>query len=160
VRGIFASPPLDDFRQWAFLCAVAEDQRPLVGHFSMKVLPGPLCAVAVVLALATDPPFAQLSNLTATAILGWYAWYTATRTIPQLVENFRHELATERNQHRTDRDAFLYEMTEQRVQRHNDTTSIVLAVNELTSSIKYSGKSAAVSSHPDAPSSYPSKGMP
>jgi hypothetical protein len=126
----------------------------------MKFLPGPLCAVAVLMALAADPPFAQLSNLTATAILGWYAWHTATRTIPQLVENFRHELATERSQHRTDRDAFLYEMTEQRVQRHNDTTAIVLAVNELTSSIKYSSKSTAVSSRPDVPSSCPMKGMP
>ena len=126
----------------------------------MKLLPGPLCAVAAVMALATDPPFAQLSNLTATAILGWYAWHTATRTIPQLVENFRRELATERSQHRTDRDAFLCEMTEQRVQRHNDTTAIVLAVNELTSSIKYSSKSTAISSLPDAHSSYPTKGMP
>ena len=123
----------------------------------MKVLPGPLFAVAAVVAVTADPPFAQLSNLTATAILGWYAWHTATRAIPQLMENFRHELATERSQHRTDRDAFLYEMTEQRVQRHNDTTAIVLAVNELTSSIKYS-KSAAVHSIPGDYSSFPTKG--
>ena len=82
----------------------------------MKLLAGPLFAVAAVAAVATEPPFAQLSNLTATAILGWYAWHTATKAIPQLVENFRRELATERSQHRTDRDAFLYEMTEQRVQ--------------------------------------------
>ncbi|HEY2828338.1 MAG TPA: hypothetical protein VGJ04_12125, partial [Pirellulales bacterium] len=112
----------------------------------MKYLPAPLCAAAAIVALAAEPPFAQLSNLTATAILGWYAWHTATKAIPQLVENFRRELATERTQHHTDRDAFLHEMTEQRVQRHNDTTAIVLAVNELASTIKYSSNSAAVNS--------------
>ncbi len=114
----------------------------------MKLFTAPLFTIAALIALAADPPFAQVGNLTATAILGWYAWYTATKTLPQLVENFRRELATERNQHRTDRDAFLYEMTEQRVQRHNDTTAMVLAVNELTSSIKYSHKSAAVIPNP------------
>jgi hypothetical protein len=126
----------------------------------MKFLPAPLFAVAALLAVAADPPFAQLSNLTATAILGWYAWYTATKAVPQLVDNFRHELATERSQHRTDRDAFLVEMAQQRVERHNDTTAIVLAVNELTSSIKYSRKSAAVGSAPGSRSSHLSKGKP
>ena len=115
----------------------------------MKLFPVPLFAVAAVIALAADAPFAQVSNLTATAILGWYAWHTATKAIPDLVENFRRELATERGQHRTDRDAFLNEMTEQRVQRHNDSTAIVMAVNELTASIRYSGHSAAVSTAAD-----------
>ncbi len=54
----------------------------------MKLVLVPLFA-AVVFALAADPPVAELSNLTATAILGWYAWHTATRAIPQLVADFR-----------------------------------------------------------------------
>ncbi|HEY2827644.1 MAG TPA: hypothetical protein VGJ04_08600, partial [Pirellulales bacterium] len=69
-------------------------------------------------------------------------------------------LATERTQHRTDRDAFLHEMTEQRVQRHDDTTAIVFAVNELASSIKYSSNSAVVNSTPDHRSSHHPKGTP
>jgi hypothetical protein len=123
----------------------------------MKFLPGPLCVFAVVLAVAADPPFAQVSNLTATAILGWYAWFTATRTIPQLVKSFRQELATERSQHRTDRDAFLFEMTQQRNQGHTDSTAIVLAVNELATALKYSSTSA-VASRRSEPSSHLSKG--
>ena len=118
----------------------------------MKFLPAPLCIVAAMLAVAADPPFAQLSNLTATAILGWYAWFTATRTIPQLVESFRHELATERSQHRTDRDAFLYEMTQQRNQRHADSTAVILAVNELASSLNCACKPAVASHRSEAPS--------
>ncbi len=64
--------------------------------YSMKLLPLPLCLIATVVAVVADQPFSQVGNLTATAILGWYAWHTATKTIPQLVENFRRELATER----------------------------------------------------------------
>ena len=124
----------------------------------MKFLPGPLFAVAAVVALAADPPFAQVSNLTATAILGWYAWYTATKTIPQMMESFRRELATERTQHRTDRDAFLREMTEQRVQRHNDTAAIVVAVNELTALIKYSSKPITADPPTDDQTPNPRKG--
>lgn len=58
-------------------------------------------------------PSLDFGNLTATAILGWYAWHTTTRTIPQLVadfrqelhelrETFRQELQAERETHRTE----------------------------------------------------------
>lgn len=52
-------------------------------------------AIAVqVVANAEIPnlPNLDFGNLTSTAILGWYAWHTTTRTIPQLVADFRREL--------------------------------------------------------------------
>jgi hypothetical protein len=98
----------------------------------MKILLGPLFAAATIMALTAQPPVAELSNLTATAVLGWYTWYTATKTIPQLVQHFRSELAAERGEHRLDRDVFLHEMASQRVQRQEDAATIVQAMNELT----------------------------
>lgn len=95
----------------------------------------PLFAVAAVLALAADSPLSELGNLTATAILGWYAWHTATKTIPQLVEDFRGELATERSVQRADRDAFLHEMAEERMQRHADNLAVVQAMDLLAALI-------------------------
>lgn len=55
-------------------------------------------------------PNVDFGNMTSTAILGWYAWHTTTRTIPQIMadfraevrelrEAFRQELAIERNRH-------------------------------------------------------------
>jgi hypothetical protein len=46
-------------------------------------------------------PLPEVGNLTATAMLGWYAWHTVARTIPELVSNFRAELAAERASHQT-----------------------------------------------------------
>src|SRR3954471_7281000 len=89
----------------------------------MKLLLIPISAGAL-LALVAEPPLAEFSNLTATAILGWYAWHTATRTLPQLVEHFRRELAAERALHRTDRDCFLRELSAEREQRHRDHTAL------------------------------------
>jgi hypothetical protein len=45
-------------------------------------------------------PLPEVGNLTATAMLGWYAWHTVARTIPDLVSNFRAELSAERADHR------------------------------------------------------------
>lgn len=45
---------------------------------------------------AFDVP--ELGNFSSSAILGWYAWHTASRTIPGLVRSFREELAAERQQ--------------------------------------------------------------
>lgn len=53
---------------------------------------------------ASEPfPHLDLGNLTATGILGWYAWHTAARTIPGLVKDFREEA-------REQREAFKEEM--------------------------------------------------
>lgn len=58
-------------------------------------------AIAQLIAQATpDPagglPQIDLGNLTATGILGWYAWHTASRTIPGLVKDFRDEAREQR----------------------------------------------------------------
>jgi hypothetical protein len=104
-----------------------------LNRLPMKLALAPLFAVAVIFAIAADPPFAELSNLTATAILGWYAWHTATCAIPQLVADFRSEMALERNQNHSDRDDFFRELAEERVQRHADNTALILAVDDLKS---------------------------
>jgi hypothetical protein len=99
----------------------------------MKLLLAPLLAAAII-ALVAQPPIAEFSNLTSTTILGWYAWHTATKTLPQLVENFRAELATERSQNRADRETFLREMSEERTQRHADNMDVVGAIERLSES--------------------------
>ncbi len=109
----------------------------------MKLILTPFFAVAAVLALTGQPPVAELSNLTATAVLGWYTWYTATKTIPQLVHHFRSELAAERSEHRTDRDLFLCEMASERVRRQHDAAQLTRTVHELTLSINHLKNSPA-----------------
>lgn len=61
---------------------------------------------------AGELPRFDLANLTATGILGWYAWHTAARTIPGLVKDFREEA-------REQREAFKEEMRIER-QSHRD----------------------------------------
>ena len=41
-------------------------------------------------------PKLDLANLTATGILGWYAWHTASRAIPQMIRDFREESKEQR----------------------------------------------------------------
>ena len=41
-------------------------------------------------------PKLDLANLTATGILGWYAWHTASRTIPGMIKDFRDESKDQR----------------------------------------------------------------
>jgi hypothetical protein len=94
----------------------------------------PLAATSL-LAITTDPPISGLSNLTATAILGWYAWQTATRTVPQLVADFRAELAAARDDHRHDRDVFFQEMSQERTTRHSDNSAMIDSLQELTACI-------------------------
>jgi acyl carrier protein phosphodiesterase len=102
----------------------------------MKLILAPLFAAGAALAFVAQPPLAEFSNLTATAILGWYAWHTATKTLPQLVENFRRELAAERALHRTDREAFLREMAAERAERRADHGALQDSVDALAQSIK------------------------
>ena len=79
----------------------------------------------------TDIPLPDLGNLTATGVLGWYAWYTASRTIPALVQAFREEMQALRNERRDERQSFERELAEQRVQHHADHLALVEALNGL-----------------------------
>lgn len=81
--------------------------------------------------LAQQSPVPEIGNLTATAILGWYAWHTASRTIPGLVRAFRDEMAAERADCRSAREALHQELAAERALRHADRLAIVAAVDEL-----------------------------
>ncbi len=80
----------------------------------------------------------DMSNLTATAVLGWYAWHTVSKTIPTLVEAFRDELADLRGESRSEREALYHELAAERQQRHTDHLAIVTALNEVAKSISHS----------------------
>jgi len=80
--------------------------------------------------LAALPP-PDVGNLTATAILGWYAWHTASRTLPALVRNFREELAAMRDDGRAARETFRQALAEERAQRRADQAAVVDALHAL-----------------------------
>ena len=91
-------------------------------------------ALSVPLAsLAADVPLPDVSNLTATAMLGWYAWHTASRTIPDLVANFRAELAAERDIHRATIECFCHELKSERDTRDNHHRELIAAIEKLSS---------------------------
>jgi hypothetical protein len=73
----------------------------------------------------------DIGNITATAILGWYAWHTASRTIPDLLAAFREELETSRVECRVEREALRDELSAERIERHDDHRAIVQALHEL-----------------------------
>jgi len=73
----------------------------------------------------------ELGNVTATAILGWYAWHTASRTIPELLRDFRAELAAGRAEFRAELEAFRVELAAERRDRHEDHLLAVEALHEL-----------------------------
>lgn len=84
-------------------------------------------------AVASAPfPGAELGNLTATAILGWYAWHTASRTIPGLVADFRAEMAAARSEHRADCDVFRAELAAERAARHENHLQTLEALDALS----------------------------
>ena len=78
-----------------------------------------------------EPPAASISNMTATAVLGWYAWHTASRAIPRLMHDFRTELAAIRADYLSEGQAFRIELQAERQQRHEDHLAMVMALNEL-----------------------------
>ena len=84
----------------------------------------------------TDYFAPDLGNLTATAILGWYAWHTASRTIPELLTAFREELATARDECRVEREALRDELNAERIERHSDHLAIVTALQGLTVTLR------------------------
>lgn len=89
----------------------------------------------------------DLGNLTATAILGWYAWHTASRTIPELLTAFREELATARDDCRIERETLRDELNAERIERHTDHMAIVEALHELAARLKQSTVHSAPTPH-------------
>lgn len=103
-----------------------------------------LAGSCVCLAQLAAPPLPELGNVTATAILGWYAWHTASRTIPGLIQNFREDVRSERAEHLAELLAFREEMGTERAQRHCDHMAIVDVLGKLSSQL--SGPAEHVSS--------------
>ena len=77
-------------------------------------------------------PVTDVSNLTATAILGWYAWHTVSRTFPAVIRAFRDEMNLVRAECRVERDALHQLIAAERFQLHADHMAIVEALNELS----------------------------
>lgn len=77
------------------------------------------------------PPLADFGALSATAVLGWYAWHTANHMIPELVRAFREETAAQRAECAAEREALHAELVEQRRERHADQQLLAQAVADL-----------------------------
>lgn len=73
-----------------------------------------------------------IGNLTATAILGWYAWHTAARVIPNLVADFRQEVSAQRQEYERERQTYRMEMMAEREERHADNQQLATALHELS----------------------------
>ncbi len=86
-------------------------------------------------ALDTGFPVADFSNLTATAILGWYAWHTVSKTMPNLIRAFREETGVLRAECRDECGALFEQLSAERQQRHHDTLAVVEAMHELSSRV-------------------------
>jgi len=84
----------------------------------------------------TDFFVPDIGNVTATAILGWFAWHTSSRAIPQLLEAFREELAISRRECRVEREALRDELNAERIERHTDHMAIVEALHELAARLR------------------------
>lgn len=89
-------------------------------------------AFAVLAAWLAELPAPDVGNLTATAILGWYAWHTASHTLPALVRNFREELAAMRDDARSARETFRQALAEERAQRRADQAAVVEVLHTLS----------------------------
>jgi hypothetical protein len=76
-------------------------------------------------------PATDVGNLTATMILGWYAWHTVSKTLPNIVKEFRDEMGMVRAECRGERESLLEVITAQRLQFHADHVAIVEALNDL-----------------------------
>jgi hypothetical protein len=64
-------------------------------------------AFQVITPLIAQVPIPDFGNLSSTAVLIWYAWWTTARTIPGLAESFRAEMALERDSHAEERRAMM-----------------------------------------------------
>jgi hypothetical protein len=64
-------------------------------------------ALQVIGPLLAQMPIPDFGNLSSTAVLIWYAWWTTSRTIPGLAASFRAEMAIERETHAEERRAYM-----------------------------------------------------
>lgn len=77
------------------------------------------------------PSMVDFSSLTSTAVLGWYAWYTAYYVIPGVVQAFRDELAAVRSECAAEREALHAELAAERRQRYEHHALVVESLRDL-----------------------------
>ena len=80
----------------------------------------------------------EVGNLSSSAILGWFAWHTAAKTMPALVKHFREELAACRAHQRTEHEAFRQELAAERTQRHADHAALREVLVEIRNRLSHS----------------------
>jgi hypothetical protein len=85
-------------------------------------------------------PVTNVSNLTATAILCWYAWHTVARTLPNIVKAFRDEMARMRAEYRSERECLYAVIAAEREQVHDDHLAIIDSLNQLSLRLQNSCK--------------------
>jgi hypothetical protein len=83
------------------------------------------------MSLLDGSPTFDLSTLTATGVLGWYAWHTTYHTIPNLVAAFRDELTAIRCECAEERTALHAELAAERKQRYAHHVLVVEALHDL-----------------------------
>jgi hypothetical protein len=77
------------------------------------------------------PSMVDFSSLTSTAVLGWYAWYTAYFVIPGIVQAFRDELAAVRSECAAECEALHTELAAERDQRYAHHALVVESLRDL-----------------------------
>ncbi|MDZ4820122.1 MAG: hypothetical protein SGJ20_14235 [Planctomycetota bacterium] len=82
------------------------------------------------LGILANMPIDQVSNMTATAMLGWYVWHTSTRTLPELVADFRAELAIQRAEHRENIELLCSEINTEIERRRAEQQELLAAIGK------------------------------
>jgi hypothetical protein len=95
-----------------------------------------LAAAAALRSSAAVLAAPEWGNFTASAILGWYAWHTASKTIPGLVRHFREELVALRTEQRQERRDFHDSLAATRAAQHADVEMIAAAIHEPTERLR------------------------
>lgn len=91
-----------------------------------------LIAPAVLAVAFAESVAPELGNLTASAVLGWYAWYTSTRTVPGMLRSFREEMNGARQDFRAETAALRDQLACEREYRHRDGAAMAQALNRLS----------------------------
>jgi hypothetical protein len=98
---------------------------------SLTTLALTIASAGLIQAQAHSLGLPDFGNLTSSAILGWYAWHTASKTIPGLVRHFREELAVCRTHQRAEQELFRQELAAERAQRSSDQAEVVEVLGQI-----------------------------
>ena len=77
------------------------------------------------------PDLHNFGALSATAVLGWYAWHTASYTLPNLVRAFLEEMTALRSECAAEREVLHADLADERRSRHDDQLLIAAALRDL-----------------------------